>query len=57
MAVKLAEMFADLHAAGQYRISRAGYYQQHHAHDQDEAAEIAVLLNGRSAMEAGGPDR
>ncbi len=57
MAVKLAEMFADLHATGQYRISRAGYYQQHHAHDQEEAAEIAALLSGRSAMGTGGPDR
>ena len=31
MAVKVAEMFADLRASGQYRISRAGYYQQHAA--------------------------
>ena len=31
MAVKLAEMFADLNATRQYRISRVGYYQQHAA--------------------------
>jgi allantoin racemase len=54
MAVKLAEMFADLHATGQYRISRTGYYQQHYAHDADEAAEIAALLDGRPAMGTGG---
>jgi hypothetical protein len=53
MAVKLAEMFADLHATGQYRISRAGYYQQHQAHDPEEAAEIAALLDG-PAMGTGG---
>ena len=40
MAVKLAEMFADLDATKQYRISRVGYYQQHTSHDADEAAEI-----------------
>ena len=49
MAVKLAEMFADLAATKQYRISRAGYYQQHASHDADEAHEIMDLLGGRSA--------
>jgi allantoin racemase len=40
MAVKVAELFADLRAAGQYRISRAGYYQQHGQHDPEEAREV-----------------
>jgi allantoin racemase len=40
MAVKVAELLADLRAAGQYRISRAGYYQQHAQHDPDEAREV-----------------
>lgn len=40
MAVKVAELFADLRAVGQYRISRAGYYQQHAQHDADEAREV-----------------
>jgi allantoin racemase len=46
MAVKLAELFADLQAAGQYRISRSGYYQQHAQHDRAEAAAILALLDG-----------
>jgi allantoin racemase len=49
MAVKLAEMFADLDATKQYRISRVGYYQQHTSHDAGEAAEIMELLTGHSA--------
>jgi len=49
MAVKLAEMFADLNATKQYRISRTGYYQQHAAHDADEAGEILALLTDRPA--------
>jgi allantoin racemase len=44
MAVKLAELLADLRAAGQYRISRRGYYQQHAAHDPQEAAEVLAGL-------------
>ena len=44
MAVKLAEMFADLAATKQYRISRVGYYQQHTSHDAEEAQEIMGLL-------------
>jgi hypothetical protein len=51
MAVKLAELFADLNLAGQYRISRSGYYQQHGQHDQAEAAEIRALLDGKSGQE------
>ena len=49
MAVKLAEMFADLNSTKQYRIARTGYYQQHAAHDAAEAAEILGILTGRSA--------
>jgi allantoin racemase len=52
MAVKLAEMFADLNATRQYRISRSGYYQRHEAHDGAEAAEITALLTARSATKA-----
>ncbi len=44
MAVKVAELFADLRAAGQYRISRQGYYQQHAQHDPEEAKEVLELL-------------
>jgi allantoin racemase len=45
MAVKVAEMFADLRAAGQYRMSRAGYYQRHAQHDPIEAQEVLNLLS------------
>jgi allantoin racemase len=44
MAVKTAEMLADLRAAGQYRISRRAYYRQHHQHDPAEAAEVLASL-------------
>ena len=44
MAVKVAEMLADLRAVGQYRISRRGYYRRHDQHDAEEAAEILALL-------------
>lgn len=40
MAVKQAELFADLAKVGQYRISRKGYYQQHAQHDADEARDV-----------------
>lgn len=53
IAVKLAELFADLHAAGQYRISRSGYYQQHGQHNQAEAAEIRALLDPSQATGRG----
>jgi allantoin racemase len=45
LAVKLAELLADLRAAGQYRISRTGYYQQHSQHDQAQAAQILAMLD------------
>ncbi len=51
MAVKVAEMLADLRAVGQYRISRRGYYRKHAQHDAREAAEILALLD-RTAVEA-----
>lgn len=44
MAVKTAELLADLRAAGQYRISRRGYYRQHRQHDPGEAAEVLESL-------------
>jgi allantoin racemase len=46
MAVKTAELLADLRAVGQYRISRRAYYQQHAAHDPVEAAEVLGMLSG-----------
>jgi len=49
MAVKVAEMLADLRAVGQYRMSRRGYYQRHDQHDADEAAEVRSLLAGAEA--------
>lgn len=52
MAVKLAELFADLNAAGQYRMSRSGYYQRHSQHDRQEANEILTLL-GRTVTTGG----
>lgn len=44
MAVKVAELFADLRAAGQYRMSRTGYYQRHAQHDPAESDEVLSLL-------------
>ena len=44
MAVKVAELFADLSATGQYRMSREGYYQPHAAHDSAGAAEVRRAL-------------
>jgi allantoin racemase len=44
MAVKQAELLADLRAVGQYRVGRTGYYQRHDAHDPAEAAEVLSLL-------------
>jgi allantoin racemase len=46
MALKVAEMLADLRAAGQYRISREAYYRQHQDHDAEEAAEVLSSLAG-----------
>ncbi|MCW2992630.1 MAG: Hydantoin racemase-like protein [Conexibacter sp.] len=48
MALKLAEMLADMHAVGQYRVSRKAYYQQHAAHDPVEAAQVLELLTPAS---------
>src|SRR5258707_4840838 len=48
MAVKLAELFADLNLAGQYRISRSGYYQQHGQHAPAEAAASLPRRDGRA---------
>jgi allantoin racemase len=54
MAVKLAELFADLNAVGQYRMARAGYYEQHARHDPREAADVLGMLedSGLSRSEA-----
>ena len=50
MAVKVAELFADLRASGQYRMSRAGYYQQHGSHSTEQAEVITALLTARAPM-------
>ena len=47
IAVKVAELLADLAAVGQYQISRSGYYQQHSAHDPSEAAAVLSLVAPR----------
>lgn len=53
MAVKVAELFADLRATGQYRMDRNGYYQKHAAHDPAEAADVLrSLTHGQRATEA-----
>lgn len=44
IAVKQAEMLAALNAVGQYRISRAGYYQQLKAHSVEQSDELYSLL-------------
>ncbi|MBX5470244.1 MAG: hydantoin racemase [Thermoleophilaceae bacterium] len=53
MAVKVAELLADLRAVGQYRMSRRGYYEQHAQHDTEEASEVLALL----APDPAGADR
>jgi allantoin racemase len=40
IAVKVAELLADLRSVGQYRISRRGYYQRAEQHDPVEAEEV-----------------
>jgi allantoin racemase len=40
LAVKAAELLADLRAVGQYRISRRGYYQRADQHNAEEAREV-----------------
>ncbi len=52
MAVKTAEMFADLKATKQYRVSRDGYYGQLTTFDPGEPARIREMLSGRPAMRA-----
>jgi allantoin racemase len=52
MAIKVAELFADLNAVGQYRISRRGYYQQHSQHNPAEADEILALLEAEPGVAA-----
>jgi allantoin racemase len=51
MAIKAAELLADLRAVGQYRISRRAYYQQHSAHDPVEAREVLDLLSGNEVTQ------
>lgn len=46
IAVKQAEMLADLHASGQYRISRSGYYQQLSSHSRAQWDELHGYLAG-----------
>ncbi|HET7678482.1 MAG TPA: aspartate/glutamate racemase family protein [Candidatus Limnocylindrales bacterium] len=62
MALKAAETLADLHRAGKYSISRAGFYQRHEQHDPAEAAEVRRRYHltdlgpadGAAASEGGG---
>lgn len=51
MAVKVAELFADLRAVGQYRISRTGYYARHAQHDPAEAREVLEEFLGMPTAE------
>jgi allantoin racemase len=44
MAVKQAQMLADLRATGQYRIARTGYYQKLSQHSKDQDAELRAYL-------------
>jgi len=44
MALKQAEMLADLNAVGQYRIARTGYYQQLDSHSPEQSDELYALL-------------
>jgi len=46
MAVKQAEMLANLNAVGRYRMSRRGYYEQLEAHNKKQAAELSFILSG-----------
>jgi allantoin racemase len=40
MAMKAAELLADLRSVGQYRISRRGYYQRAEQYDAADAEEV-----------------
>ena len=44
LALKSAEMFADLQKIGQYRISRQGYYQNIKDHDAFQAEEVEAFF-------------
>lgn len=55
LAVKLAELFADLNAAGQYRMSRGGYYERHDRHDPSEAREVLLRLEEDALAGERGP--
>ena len=44
VALKQAEMLADMNRQGQYRVSRAAYYQPLETHDPNAAAEVLDLL-------------
>lgn len=48
VAVKQAEVLADLAAQGQYRISRAAYYQSLAAHDPAQDDELRSVLAARA---------
>lgn len=52
IAVKTAEMFADMQRAGQYRISRSAYYQNLQDHDPVEAADVAAYFQTQPASMA-----
>jgi allantoin racemase len=52
MAVKAAELAADLRKVGQYRISRRGYYQRHEQHDQAEAEQVLREIGARTTTPA-----
>jgi allantoin racemase len=52
IAVKTAEMFADMHRAGQYRMSRTAYYQNLQDHDPIEAADVASYFQTQPASAA-----
>jgi allantoin racemase len=47
VAVKQAEMLADLNNAGKYRIARTGYYQQLAQHSPAQDAELRAFLASR----------
>lgn len=48
IALKVAELFADLHLLGQYRISRRGYYEPFARFDAEGAAQVLATLMDRN---------
>ncbi|MBA6440761.1 aspartate/glutamate racemase family protein [Streptomyces sp. GMR22] len=52
IAVKQAEVLAELAAQGQYRISRAAYYQPLSAHDPAQDEELRSVLAAPGAVPA-----